>query len=71
MATDTRVYHSRHKTTGKVRLLRAISRASAYRHVAEDEFELSIASQDQLIEAMQSGVKVEDVKAEPAETPTA
>lgn len=70
MATDTRVYHSRHKTTGKVRLLRAISRASAYRHVAEDEFELSIASQDQLIDAMNAGVKVEDVKveAEPSAT---
>lgn len=52
------------------RLVRATHPSRALHHVAADEYSVEVASQEDLITLLEDGVKVEDVKAEPAETPT-
>ena len=42
---NTRVYHVTHQSTGKARLIRAVSQAQAIRHAANTEFAIRVASQ--------------------------
>ena len=49
------------------RLVRAISQSQAIKHVTKP-FTASVATQDQLIEAMDNGVKVENAGAEDAQS---
>ena len=48
-------------------LVRAETKAGALRHVAEKTFEADVPTQDELITLAQSGVKVEEEKAEEKE----
>jgi hypothetical protein len=47
----------------KPRLIRAHSQAQAIRHVAKD-YQATVASQDDLVSSLTSGVKVEDAGAD-------
>lgn len=72
MAALTRVYLVRSKgatdaTPG--RLVRASHPAHALRHVADGEYRVEVASQDDLIALLQSGTPVETIAAEQAELP--
>jgi hypothetical protein len=67
MATATRIYQVTHKASKTVRLVRATHPSRALHHVAADEYSVEVASQEDLITLLEDGVKVEDVKAEPAE----
>lgn len=51
-------------TTTAPRLVRAISQSQAIKHVTKP-FTASVATQDQLIEALDNGVKVENAGTEP------
>lgn len=51
-------------TTTAPRLVRAISQSQAIKHVTKP-YRATVASQDQLVEALDNGVKVENAGAEP------
>ena len=57
MATATRIYIVSGPTG--IRLVRASVPAQAITHVAKQSFSASIASQDDLVEALSNGIKVE------------
>jgi hypothetical protein len=50
------------------RLVRATHPANALRHVAEAQFAVAVASQDDLVALLGEGVKVEDIAAEQQQT---
>lgn len=52
------------------RLVRAVHQAAALRHVAADLLCVAVASQDDLVELLGAGVKVESVKPQPTTEPT-
>lgn len=52
------------------RLVRATNAAQAMRHVAADTLHVAVASQDDLVELIEAGVKVEN-SGEPAPEPAA
>lgn len=52
-----------------VRLVRATHPSHALRHVAADEYSVSVASQDDLIDLVGRGVQVETIAAEQHELP--
>lgn len=55
---DTRIYSV---AVGEVvRLVRATNQAQALRHAAKSTFTVKVASQDDIVAAVTSGVKVED-----------
>lgn len=60
MATATRVYSVGYGS--EVRLVRAAHRQQALSHVAQSIISVNVANQDQLIAALTSGVKIEDVR---------
>lgn len=60
--SKTRIYTISNGDTD--RLVRAASRAQAISHVARSVFNSRVATQDDLVDAMQAGVKVEDAGAE-------
>ena len=60
--SKTRIYTISNGDTD--RLVRATSRAQAISHVARSVFNSRVATQDDLVDAMQAGVKVEDAGAE-------
>lgn len=65
-STDRRIY----RVSGvncKHRLVRAVNRSQALRHVAADTLTVAVASQDDLVYCFDNGIKVEDVKAEAAD----
>ena len=62
MATATRIYLVQSKDGNSVRLVRAPNAAQALRHVAND-FNVALASQDELVTAVGAGFKVEDAGA--------
>lgn len=78
MAAPTRIYIVRNATadidaeTGKSlhSLVRASHPSHALRHVAADSFEVKVASQDDLVAAFESGIKVETIASEQLELPT-
>jgi len=57
--TPTRIYAVKRQANGTTRLVRATSQAQALRHVAVDEYDVDVASQDQLVNALGVGISVE------------
>lgn len=55
----SRIYVVRRKETADGRLVRASHRDQALRHVAEDEFEVAVATQDDLVRMVELGIKPE------------
>jgi len=55
----SRIYAVTRKGHGTLRLVKATNWAQALRHVAKDEYAVDVAEQDQLVEAVNRGVKVE------------
>lgn len=64
MAT-TRIYYVEGRGEGPARLVKAISKAQAYGHLARAAFKLHVASQENLVGALSAGAKIEDATAEP------
>ena len=62
---QTRIYIVGHGQS--VRLVRAAHRAQALSHVARSVINVKVAGQDELVEAMTRGIKIESTKE--AETP--
>lgn len=60
----TRIYLVKNTENGGDHLVRAHNQAQAVRHVARKQFECEVASQDDLVELVASGVKVEDAGAD-------
>ena len=60
MTTPTRIYN----VNG--RLVRATNQAQAVRHVAKDTITCSVATQEEIVEAMLAGKSVEDACESPA-----
>lgn len=60
MTTQTRIYKVAPSAEGgKARLVRASHPSLALRHVAADTFTVKVASQDDLVLALERGIKVE------------
>ncbi len=58
MATSTRIYIVT-STDGATRLVKATVASQAITHVAKSAFSAKVASQDDLVQALSNGVKVE------------
>ena len=58
MATSTRIYIVT-STDGATRLVKATVASQAITHVAKNTFTAKVASQDDLVEALSNGIKVE------------
>jgi hypothetical protein len=58
MATSTRIYIV-NGTDGATRLVKATVASQAITHVAKNAFTAKVASQDDLVQALGNGVKVE------------
>lgn len=58
MATATRIYLVTN-SAGATRLVKATVASQAITHVAKSTFSAKVASQDDLVEALSKGVKVE------------
>jgi hypothetical protein len=59
-----RIYAVIPKNGGPTRLVRAIHRAGALSHVAATSYEVRVAEQDDIVDAMTAGGKVEPAGAE-------
>lgn len=70
MATQTRTYTVTDKDTGDARLVRATHPSHALMHVARGAYDVRVSTQDDLIEMLPAGVKVEDIKHEQQALPT-
>lgn len=62
--TATRIYAVTNKETGFEHLVRAANQAQAIRHAARNQFAVEVATQDQLVELIAAGVKVEEAVTE-------
>lgn len=66
--SSTRIYSvrpsSKETPESAVRLVRAGNQAQAMRHVAKDTLSVTVASQNDLVNGITKGVKVEDACAE-------
>lgn len=62
--TPRRVYAVRHIATGTTRLVRAVNVATAVRHVVRTDYTAEVASQDDLIDLLSAGTRVEDAGAD-------
>ena len=60
MTAPTRIYAVTNRETGFEHLIRATNQAQAVRHAARNQFTVDVATQDQLVELVAAGVKVED-----------
>ena len=60
MSAPTRIYLVRDIATGHQRLIRAGTPAQAVRHAARSQFNVEVASQDDLVAALSAGVSVEE-----------
>jgi hypothetical protein len=58
MATSTRIYIVT-STDGATRLVKATVASQAITHIAKNTFTAKVASQDDLVEALSNGIKVE------------
>ena len=63
--TTTRIYQVKRDDGSKPRLVRASTPAQAVRHVIRNEYIADVASQDDLVALLGSGVTVEAASAEP------
>lgn len=71
MAAPTRIYVVKPVADGgKPRLVRATHPANALRHVADSDYSVTVATQDELVELVLAGAKVEAISAEQQELPT-
>ena len=68
MATPTRIYMitKRHRQETVHQLVRAANAAQARSHVARNSYAVAVASQDDLVEQLGFGVKVETANEEEA-----
>jgi hypothetical protein len=62
MSAKTRIYHVHDKAADKQHLVRAANRIQALNHVATNQFDVGIATQDQLLGAVAAGAAVVDAK---------
>lgn len=69
--TPRRVYAIHHIASGTTRLVRASNAATALRHVVRSDYSAEVASQDDLIELLTSGTRVEDAGTEDEPAPVA
>lgn len=60
--SNSRIYLVSDDDTGKKRLIRASHPSQAVGHAARDRFHASVASQDDLVHLVATGVSVEDIK---------
>lgn len=58
MATQ-RIYIVKNNVTGSVRLIKASVVSQAIAHAAKQEFEAHVATQDELVDNLNAGIKVE------------
>ncbi len=76
MATNQRIYLVAPKRADNEaapvvrRLVRAAHPANALRHVAADEYSVTVATQDDLVALLSDGAKVEEIKGEQQVLPT-
>jgi hypothetical protein len=64
--SSTRIYAVKPKgSEGPPRLIRASTQAQAMRHVARDTLQCAVASQDDIVTAINAGAKVETSSDEP------
>lgn len=54
-----RIYIVTNKTTATSRLIRASVVSQAIAHAAKQDFEAHVATQDELVESLNSGIKIE------------
>lgn len=66
MKTTIYEVHDARANPAQTRLVRAANRSQALRHVAQDSFAVSIATQNSLVFLIERGVKVEDASVDPA-----
>lgn len=64
----TRIYLVTQKAATTTRLVRATNQAQALRHAVQSVFDVSVASQDDLVSLIASGTVVETAGEEPAPT---
>jgi len=57
----TRLYAVQHTVTGKTRLVQASNQAQALRHVASDEYRVSIPKPLEAVALAQQGIAIETV----------
>jgi len=67
----TRIYLVQDTETKSNALVRAANQAQAIRHVARNRLSVTVASQDDLVELLAAGVKVEDAGKDEPEVATA
>lgn len=60
MATQ-RIYIVKNNTTGAVRLIKSTVVSQAIAHAAKQEFTAHVASQDDLVDGLNAGLKIEKV----------
>jgi hypothetical protein len=68
MAVPTRVYRVTEVATHNVRLVRGPTKAQVRAYASRNAFDVEVASQNELIALLQSGVKVEDAALATQET---
>jgi len=56
-----RIYIVKNKTTGTIRLIRAAVISQAIALAAKQDFEAHVATQDELVDGLNSGIKIEKV----------
>lgn len=66
---ESRIYCARDKS-GKRRLVRATHPSNVYMHVARSDYDVSVASQEDLEELLPKGTLVEKIRAEQQELGT-
>jgi len=55
-----RIYLVTNKTTGASRLIKAAVVSQAIAHAAKQDFEAHVATQDELVDGLNAGVKIEN-----------
>lgn len=58
-----RIYIVKNKTTGSIHLIRASVVSQAVAHAAKQEFEAHVATQDELVDGLNQGIKIEKAAA--------
>lgn len=64
---STRIYLVTDRETQAKRLIRAGSQAQAIRHAAASQFGAAVAGQDDLVQMLDAGIRVEDASKAEAE----
>jgi hypothetical protein len=54
-----RIYLVTNKTTGATRLIKASIVSQAIAHAAKQDFEAHVATQDELVDGLNAGIKIE------------